>query len=342
MARLAWYDDDDAPRLDVPVDEWDGTVPAGTVPPLASLGTGMKRRVDGCRPIPERRLQDDPNDGCVRCSSATYRAGTDQTVAVLSVSDLEGDLVERIISSCRMREPRMEAILVHGSYATGRARPDSDLDLGLFIAGEPSEHYRTWFETRQHHQLLHISARCDLNIDVWEQEGEEPEDWALGLPVELAHAWLWVGDGRLVDLLGERPVLAKPGSPPEIEDLIDAVIKMRRHAAAGDELGARLEAQAAARYAAPTVAALNALEPVTDPRSALDAIAALPVAPPQWASDLVVATGLVARTIDEVVEVTNNLALGVLRLVRELNPHADPQPEIARYLTDGTLERMLQ
>jgi predicted nucleotidyltransferase len=261
---------------------------------------------------------------------------------VLSVSDLEGDLVERVIRSCRVREPTVEAVLVHGSYATGRARSDSDLDLDLFIAGEPSARYKTWFEPRQDHQLLHVSARCDLNIDVWEEEAEEPEDWALGLPVELPHSWLWRGDGRLVDVLGERPVLTKPGSAPEVEDMIDAVIKMRRHAAAGDELGGRLEAQAAARYAAPTVAALNTPRPVTDPRSALDTILALPVAPPDWASNLVVAMGLVAHTIDEVVEATHNLALGVLRLAREVNPHVDPQPEIARYLTDGTLERMLQ
>lgn len=260
---------------------------------------------------------------------------------MLSLTDLEDDLVERIISSCRARESTMEAILVHGSYATGRARPDSDLDLDLFIAGEPSEHYRTWFETRQDGHLLHISARCDLNIDVWQDESEEPEDWALGLPVELPHQWLWRGDGRLVGLLGESPLLTKPAQSPEIEDMVDAVIKMRRWATEGDQLGARLEAQAAARYAAPTVAALNAPTPVSDPRSALDTILALPLAPPRWAAELPVAMGLASATIADVVEATNNLTRGVLRLAREVNPHVDPQPEVGRYLADGTFERML-
>ncbi len=260
---------------------------------------------------------------------------------MLSVSDLGERLVERIIDSCRVREPAVEAILVHGSYATGRARPDSDLDLDLFIAGEPSEHYRTWFEARDEQDPLHVSARCDLSVDVWEEASEEPEEWAFGLPVELAHVWLWRGDGRLVDFLGESPVLVKPGSTPEIEDMIDAVLNMRRHVREGDERGARLEAQAAARYAAPTVAALNALRPVTDPRSALEAVLALPVAPPGWASDLVVAMGLASSAIEDTVDATNRLGLGVLRLAREVNPRVDRQPEIEHYLRDGTLERML-
>jgi phosphoribosyl-AMP cyclohydrolase len=232
-------------------------------------------------------------------------------------------------------------ILVHGSYATGRASSESDLDLALFIEGEPSEDYRTWFEVRDGLAPLHVSARCDLNIGVWDQEREEPEDWALGLPVELPHVWFWRGDRRLTELLGDHPVLSKPGGPPEIEDMVDAAVKMRRHARGGDELGARLEAQAAARFAAPTVCALNDPEPVTDPRSALAAVLALPVAPPGWQDGLLVAMGLTTAALDELVPATTRLVSGTLRLARERNPGVDRQPEIKRYLLDGTLERLL-
>ena len=231
---------------------------------------------------------------------------------------------------------------MHGSYATGRASHESDLDLALFIEGEPSEHYRTWFEARNGLAPLHVSARCDLNIDVWEEEREEPEDWALGLPVELPHVWLWRGDQRLTELLGDHPVLSKPGGPPEIEDMVDAALKTRRHARGGEELGARLEAQAAARFAAPTVCALNDPEPVTDPCSALAAVIALPVAPPGWKIDLPVAMGLTTAALDEIVEATIRLVSGTLRLALERNPKVDPQPEIERYLIDGTLERLLR
>jgi Nucleotidyltransferase domain len=233
-------------------------------------------------------------------------------------------------------------ILVHGSYATGRASHESDLDLALFIEGEPSEHYRTWFEGRDGLAPLHVSARCDLSLDVWAEEREEPEGWALGLPVELPHVWLWLGDRRLAEVLGDHPVLSKPGSPPEIEDMVDATLKMRRHARGGDELSARLEAQAAARFAAPTVGALNDPEPVTDPGSALAAVLALPVAPPGWKADLPVAMGLATADLGEIVEATVRLVSGTLRLARERNPSVDRQPEIEHYLIDGTFERLLE
>ena len=236
----------------------------------------------------------------------------------------------------------MAGVLVHGSYATGRASHESDLDLDLFIEGEPSEHYRTWFEARDGLAPLHVSARCDLNIDVWVKEREQPEDWALGLPVELPHVWLWRGDRRLTELLGDHPVLSKPGCPPEIEDMVDAALKTRRRARDGDELSARLEAQAAAHFAAPAVCALNDPEPVADPCSALAAVLALPITPAGWKADLPVAMGLTTAAVDEIVGATIRLVSGTLRLARERNPKIDRQPEIERYLIDGTLERLLQ
>lgn len=260
----------------------------------------------------------------------------------LSISDLGTELIEQVIGSCRSKEPGVEGILVHGSYATGLAEAESDLDLDLFIAGGPTVYYRTWFEPRDGKPPLHVSARSDLSIEVWQREGREPEPWALGLPVELPHVWLWCGNKRLAAALGERPVLSKPGSPPEIEDMVDALVKLRRAVRAGDELGVRLEAQAAARNAAPTVVALNKPAPVRDPRSALAAIIALPVAPPGWRSDFVVAAGLASTSIDDVTAATNRLVAGTLQLARRVDPGIDRQPEIERYLIDGTLERMLE
>jgi predicted nucleotidyltransferase len=258
-----------------------------------------------------------------------------------SVSDLEPGLIEVVISSCRAREPRVAGILVHGSYATGLARPESDLDLGLFIEGKASEHYRTWFEDREEREPLHVSARCDLNLQVWEAEREEPEGWALGLPVELDHVWLWCGDPKLTDALGDSPVLRKVGTLPEIEDMVDSTLKMRRHLRDGDELGVRLAAQTAARYAAPTVCALNEPEPVADPRSALAAVLALEITPPEWRADFPIAVGLTGAPVRDVVAATNRLVSGTLRLARERKPSVDRQPEIERYLCDGTLERLL-
>src|SRR5688500_14416861 len=136
----------------------------------------------------------------------------------LSLSDLPVELRDRVIASCREREPSTAAILVHGSYARGCARPDSDLDLGIFITDEPRAHYRTWFAARLADAPLHVSARSGLSIDVWQEEGEEdePEDWTFGLPAELVHVWLWVGDESIRERLGDEPVLRRPAAEPEV------------------------------------------------------------------------------------------------------------------------------
>lgn len=123
--------------------------------------------------------------------------------------------------------------------------------------------------------------------------------------------------------------------------MIDALLKMRRHGRSGDELGVRLEAQAAARFAAPTVAALNSPRAVATPREALETLLALPTAPQHWAEDAVLALGLSTAAVEEVVAAAERLVTGTLRLARDVNPEVDQQPDIARYLSNGTLEAML-
>jgi hypothetical protein len=51
--------------------------------------------------------------------------------------------------------------------------------------------------------------------------------------------------------------------------------------------------------------------------------------------------GLTTAALDEVVRATIRLVSGTLRLARERNPIIDRQPEIERYLVDGTLERLI-
>lgn len=263
------------------------------------------------------------------------------TDSSLSLRDLPTDLRERVIASCREREPSAVGVLVHGSYATATARPDSDLDLGIFISGSPTAHYRTWFEERAAPKPLHISARSDLSLETWQREASEPKSWAMGLPVELRYAWLWSADERLRAAIGECPVLRKPGVKPEVEDMVEALLKARRAHATGDEIGVRFAAQAAARSAAPCVAALNQPAPVRDPRTALDTLTTLPIAPERWAVDLLACLGLAPQAAPGVIVAAERLVGGVLRLLRERDPAVDPQPDIARYVADGTFERLL-
>ena len=95
--------------------------------------------------------------------------------------------------------------------------------------------------------------------------------------------------------LGKEPSLHHPAADPELEDFLDFVLKAKRAASNGDELGLRWFAQGAAALA-PTL-----LIPIHDKRIASDG----------------------------------------LGLLRERAPYVDHQPEISRYLADGTLERHL-
>lgn len=253
-------------------------------------------------------------------------------------AELPSEFVDRIIATCLEREPDACGILAHGSYVTGTARPDSDLDLDIFLAGDPTEHYRTWFVDRPGDLPLHISARSDYSLTAWQQELTEPEEWAFGLPVQIVHGWIWCSDPALRTALGERPALRKPGAGPELEDMVDALLKMRR---ATDAIGARLHAMEAARFAAPCVAALNSVPPVHDPRGAVDALLALPIAPERWSYDVAGCLGLDERATAEIRESAERIVRGTLQILRTVNPYADPQPDIAKYLIDGTFERIV-
>ena len=72
-------------------------------------------------------------------------------------------------------------------------------------------------------------------------------------------------------------------------------------------------------------------------RAALD----LAVAPDGWADDLAALLAVAPADDARVRAAAERLARGVLALLRERAPDVDPQPEIGRYLADGTLERHL-
>jgi predicted nucleotidyltransferase len=226
----------------------------------------------------------------------------------LGLEDLGEAVRERIVAYCRDREPSAVGILVHGSYATSTAQPESDIDIDIFTTGDSTVHYRTWFEERPSGTPLHVSARSDLTLEEWEDEGKEPEEWSLGLPVEMHFVWLWVGDEELVEVLGQRPVLRKPGGSPEIEEWSTPSSRC-----VGTQRQATIQSA------------------VRDPRSALDAILSLPLTPPTWAEDLPRCLGLTNAQTDEVVNSANSVALATLQLARNLNPDVDGQPEVSRY-----------
>ena len=255
------------------------------------------------------------------------------------VPGLEPGLLERVVARLRELEPSAIAILVSGSYAKGTADESSDLDVQVVTESEPVSPYRMWFEERPGGEPLHVSPSVK-SLAGWLAKREEPQDWALGFPVFHMLRYVCATVEARANL-GDPPPNVHPPPPPELEDFIEFLQKVRRSAVRQDGLGVRLFARSAALLAPRLLLQLNDEVVVHDRRDALEAALSLQFAPKHYRNDLSVCLGLVPT--DDGVARDSALRLGreLLAFLRERKPDVDDQPDIAGYLADGTLERHL-
>ena len=253
------------------------------------------------------------------------------------IEGLDEAFVERIVDRLCVLEPEATAVLLTGSYLTGTASPASDLDL-MAISSTPRVGYRTWFEGRTGAAPLHISAGA-TTADAWLAEATIPARWSLGFSAINNATYLQTDDTTRAHL-GSDPSLRHPAAEPELEDFVDFVLKAK-HAALADELGLRWFAQGAAALAPGLLIPLNEARIVRDRRDALDAALALSVSPANYGADLAVCLGLTSASGSDVRAAVARLGSELLAFLREHAPDVDDQPELARYLADGTLERHL-
>lgn len=247
--------------------------------------------------------------------------------------------MERVIDQLGTLEPEATAVLLTGSYARGAAALASDLDL-VAITPSPRVGYRAWFAERTAEAPLHVSAAA-TTADAWLAKATRPARWSLGFPALNVAAYLGT-DQPTRTRLGHDPSLRHPAARPELEDFVDFVLKAKRAAVGGDELGMRWFAYAAAALAPTLLIPINDERIVVDRRDALDAALTLTVAPPTHATDLTACLGLTAASGDAVRAAVARLGRELLAFLREQAPDVDDQPDIARYLADGTLERHLR
>jgi phosphoribosyl-AMP cyclohydrolase len=259
--------------------------------------------------------------------------------SIESVPGLEPELVERIVRRLRELEPTAIAILVSGSYAKGTADESSDLDVQVVTQGEPVSPYRMWFEERSGAEPLHVSPSAK-SLDGWLAKRDESQGWALGFPVFHVVRYLWATEEARTRL-GDPPSNVHPPSSPELEDFVEFVQKVRRCADVEDGIAARIFARAAALLVPRLLMALNDEVLVRDRREALGAALSFRVAPAHYRADLSVCLGLVPADDDAVAEAALRLGRELLAFLRERGPEVDDQPDIVRYLADGTLERHL-
>jgi hypothetical protein len=254
------------------------------------------------------------------------------------IERLDSALVERVVQRLCTLEPEATAVLLTGSYAKGTPAAASDLDL-MAITATPCVGYRTWFEEQVARDPLHVSAGA-ATADAWLAKAATPARWSLGFPAINAAAYLCT-DEDTRKRLGTDPSLRHPAADPEVEDFFDFVLKAKRAANTGDELGLRWFGQGAAALAPTLLIPINGERMVCDRRDALDAALTLAVAPTNYRDDLAACLGLTSASGGDVKAAVARLGGELLAFLREHAPDVDDQPEIARYLADGTLERYL-
>jgi phosphoribosyl-AMP cyclohydrolase len=255
------------------------------------------------------------------------------------VPGLDAALLEGMVARLRELEPPTIAVLVSGSYAKGMADESSDLDVQVATNSAPLIAYRMWFEERPGSSPLHVSAGAK-SLAAWLAKRDEPQGWALGFPVEHVVRYVWATDEARA-ALGEPPSNMHPPGEPQLEDFVEYVQKLRRAAAGGKQSLVRMYAHQAALLAPTLLRLLNEDVVIHDRAEALGAALALAVVPEHYRDDLVVCLGLVAADDERVQRAALRLARELLAFLRERKPDVDPQPDISRYLADGTLERHL-
>ncbi len=256
----------------------------------------------------------------------------------IGLSDLSTEVRHRTVERVVNLEPGTIAILVGGSYAKGTADRFSDLDLVALTAGEPVGGHRTWFESMAGDEL-HVSTSV-REIDEWVSARSEPAEWSLGFPTRLEYLYLFEANGVARERLGDPVVELRPAGPPELEDFVEYVMKVRRAAGRGEEVHLRWHARDAAELAPGLLISLNPETRVGGRLEALDAALNLRVCPEMYREDMLVALGLRACETPEVEASTLRLAANLLEFLKRHKPDVDP--EMAQYLKNGTLERRLE
>jgi len=250
---------------------------------------------------------------------------------VSGLADLPDRLAGRLVARLRDAEPDAVGVFVHGSYADGSAVATSDLDLQAVTLASPRVPYRTWFDGD-----LHVSAGA-ASTDGLRRRRAEPAGWSLGFAVNAPAAWLW-STAAATAALGDPPALTNPPGGPELEDFVEWCAKALR---AAETVELRLAARGVGETAPALIRDLNAPRTVRNRVDAVRAALELATAPDGWAEDLAVLLAVAPAGDDRVRAAAERLARGTLALLRERAPDVDPQPDLARYLVDGTLERHL-
>lgn len=245
--------------------------------------------------------------------------------------------IRQWVDRLRQEHPDAVAVVLKGSHARGEASRWSDIDFDVLVSTPDTEVYRTWIEPVGD-RLVHVSAAVE-SLSGWLADADEPSEWSLGLPTVETTKLLWAGTDELWSQL-DRPFKSHPAAEPEVEDTMEALGKIRSALARGDDVGVYRNANKLATLIPTLLVPLNPPSPVSNSRSAIEAVRSLHNVPAGFANDWLQCMGYVDnRTPESTAATAERLFAGVLAMLP-----IDPEvvgDDIARLLKDGRLRDYL-
>jgi hypothetical protein len=246
-------------------------------------------------------------------------------------------IIAQWVDHLRQEHPDAVAVVLKGSHARGEATQWSDIDFDVLVSAPGTELYRTWIEP-VNGRLVHISAAVE-SLSGWLADAEEPSSWSLGLPTTETTQLLWAASDEL-RLQLDRPFISHPAAEPEVEDTMEALGKIRSALARGDDVGVYRNANKLAKLIPTLLVPLNPRSPVSNSRTAIEAVCTMPNLPEGFASDWLVCMGYVdTRTPRSTAASAERMFTAVLAMLP-----ADPEvvgDDIARLLADGRIRDYL-
>lgn len=254
---------------------------------------------------------------------------------------IPNSLLDAIVARLSDVEPRLQAVLLCGSFARGDADRFSDIDILAVTDGEPAQNERTWIEIAPGGETFHVSVGAET-MKSFKEEDDTPADWALGFPVLDTMKLLWATPfGR--HQIGEAPSERLPAGSAELEDFAELFMKIRRADERGDRILLRWAARRLAEYSVGLVQPFNPTVEVRSPVQALYSALALREAPQNYQLDFKVCAGLTEATDREVYVAAVRMQAELLCWLRaRLEGESFRSDDVRALLMDGSLQAYLQ
>lgn len=237
----------------------------------------------------------------------------------------------------------VEAILLGGSHARGDTDAFSDIDVLLLLSEECQRSKWTWFVDWPDGRLAHVSVKAKA-LSAFAFHAPEPSAWALEFAARDMHLCLWAS-ARAHQRIGTESLIAIscPEEGPEVEDVIESLVKVRRATQRGDTIGLCSAAQHVGRFVPGPLRPFNPEQIARSLREALNAALGFTSAPPNYRSDLEICLG--RRGVEDHVVFDAAIRLGkdVLEFVRaRLGEGKLDDGDIRASPRDGRADRYLR